>query len=565
MVVRGARSTPWRRMRRGTAALGAVLVLAVALASGGLRCQAVAGAAPRAAAAGNGLVLLAPGSLAGLVYVDLNSNGSWSMGEPGINGVTVTLTGTDGNGASVNGLFTTGPDGTYIFENLPQGTYYLIESQPSGYNDGQETAGTYSGSLAINDIIGNIPLPDGGVGSGYNFGELAQPAQPSPSPSPAATGSLGGIVYIDLNTSGAYDLNEPGIPAVALTLSGLDSGGSPIQRIVATGLDGRYTFADLPAGIYAIGESQPSGFNDGQETNGTFGGSVANDQISGIVLPAGSHGTGYNFGERLTGSPPSPPGGPTPTPTQTRTPTATWTASPTWTPSPTWTASATWTASPTRTATATATGTPATSTPTRTGTPATATFTPTRTSTPLGGTGPLPSVAPNGIRPLDIQQTNDKPSAVEGETVRFTITLMNLNASPATSVVVTDALPAGLALQGVTSNLGSVTFSQGSLTFNLGTMVANSSATLTLTTTVLAGPRPVINTASYTATIGGQSFSGNAFSSVGLPALPDTGDGPTPGNDSSVMPLELLLLPAAFLALFSLGFAAIRRARWRRG
>jgi large repetitive protein len=161
--------------------------------------------------------------------------------------------------------------------------------------------------------------------------------------------------------------------------------------------------------------------------------------------------------------------------------------------------------------------------------------------------------------------TNDKPSAVAGDTVRFTITLMNPNGVSATNVVVIDDLPAGLALQGVTSTAGTVTLAQQKLTFTVGTLAANSNATLTLTTVVLAVPGPVVNTASYTANINGQPYSGNSFSGVGAPSLPNTGDGPDSGNDSPALPLELLLLPLAALAALYLGFVGIRRARWRRG
>jgi len=51
--------------------------------------------------------------LAGSVYVDLNGNGIRDSGEPGINGVTVTISGTDAAGQSVNRVATSDASGNY--------------------------------------------------------------------------------------------------------------------------------------------------------------------------------------------------------------------------------------------------------------------------------------------------------------------------------------------------------------------------------------------------------------------------------------------------------------------
>ena len=72
-------------------------------------------------------------SLSGYVYTDSDADGSFEADEIGLPGVTITLisqaTGT------VTATTTTGPDGWYNFEDLPQGTYNVVETQPRGYVD----------------------------------------------------------------------------------------------------------------------------------------------------------------------------------------------------------------------------------------------------------------------------------------------------------------------------------------------------------------------------------------------------------------------------------------------
>ncbi len=65
-----------------------------------------------------------------------------------------------------------------------------------------------------------------------------------------------------------------------------------------TAADGSYQFNDLLSGNYTVSAVQAVGYNDGAETAGNFGGSLAtNDAISAITVPAGKDGAGYNFGE----------------------------------------------------------------------------------------------------------------------------------------------------------------------------------------------------------------------------------------------------------------------------
>jgi hypothetical protein len=120
-----------------------------------------------------------PSSLSGLVFEDFNNDGQVDFGERGIAGVTITLTGTDDLGNSVNPPpQTTDADGAYVFLNLRPGNYSITETQPAGSLQGIDTVGTAGGSLSATDQF-LIPLGPGVNGLNYNFGER-----------PAATGSV---------------------------------------------------------------------------------------------------------------------------------------------------------------------------------------------------------------------------------------------------------------------------------------------------------------------------------------------------------------------------------------
>ena len=64
-----------------------------------------------------------PAKLGDFVWNDLNANGKQDSGEPGIDGVTATLTGTDGLGNAVTLTQITSGSGGYLFSNLVPGIY----------------------------------------------------------------------------------------------------------------------------------------------------------------------------------------------------------------------------------------------------------------------------------------------------------------------------------------------------------------------------------------------------------------------------------------------------------
>lgn len=210
-------------------------------------------------------------TIAGTVFVDGNNDGTHQAGEQPISGVTIALTGTAANGASVNLTATTNASGGFSFGDLLGGTYTLKETQPAAYADGKDSAGTAGGTVD-NDLISNIALTGGVDASNYAFGEIGQ--------------AITGIVYVDTNLNGKQDPGEPGVPGTTISLQHAD--GTPITTAV-TGSDGGYIFPVPGAGDYLVVETQPAGYGNAAE----HGDNRATVTVGTSTPPQ------VNFGERL--------------------------------------------------------------------------------------------------------------------------------------------------------------------------------------------------------------------------------------------------------------------------
>jgi hypothetical protein len=245
-----------------------------------------------------------PVSISGTVYQDTNGNNAFNAGEPGIAGVTLTLSGTNGLGQSISATATTAADGTYSFatdssgNKLRPGTYQVVETQPSGYLLGAATVGTVNGTADGNAVsattISSIALTSNQNGISYNFGDYK-----------AVT--LAGTVYQDTNGNNAFDAGEPGIAGVTVTLSGTNGLGQSITATATTAANGTYSFStdssgnSLRPGTYTITETLPSGYLAGAATVGTVNGSAdgtaaSATAISSILLTSGQSGINYLFG-----------------------------------------------------------------------------------------------------------------------------------------------------------------------------------------------------------------------------------------------------------------------------
>jgi uncharacterized repeat protein (TIGR01451 family) len=183
---------------------------------------------------------LIPGTIGDTVFNDLDGDGVQDAGEPGIGGVTLTLTGTDANGQPVTQTTTTNAAGNYSFTTLP-GTYTVTATPPAG-----TTATTPN---PITNIIlgpgGNIPTVD--------FGFTLIPGQ------------VGDRVFDDFNGNGVQDANEPGLLGVTVTLTGTDVLGNPVTLTTTTDATGTYRFTGVPASSaagYTVTITPPAGYTE---------------------------------------------------------------------------------------------------------------------------------------------------------------------------------------------------------------------------------------------------------------------------------------------------------------
>src|SRR2546426_1109352 len=135
------------------------------------------------------------GSIGNFVWNDLNNNGIQNSGEPGISGVSETLTGPGGWRTT-----TTDANGLYQFTGPAAGSYTVKVATPSGYSPATSMA---PGSTTANDSNGFF-FNDTATTEIYSLSlHDALPICP--------TGSIGNFVWNDLNNNGIQNSGEPGI------------------------------------------------------------------------------------------------------------------------------------------------------------------------------------------------------------------------------------------------------------------------------------------------------------------------------------------------------------------
>jgi hypothetical protein len=190
------------------------------------------------------------GSIGNFVWNDLNGNGVQDVSEPGIAGVTVTVTNSMGNSFSEE----TNASGFYSLPNLPPGTYTVAFATPSGYSPSSALQGSdltldsdpVSGTVAVTLAAGQSKTD---IDAGF-FTLL----------------TLGNRVWFDFNSNGTRDATAGETAIVGATVklyADANADNVPDGAAIATtttDATGSYQFPNLVGGKYIVGVVLPSGY-----------------------------------------------------------------------------------------------------------------------------------------------------------------------------------------------------------------------------------------------------------------------------------------------------------------
>lgn len=223
-------------------------------------------------------------------FADLDGDGSWGNGEPGLEGWTIYLcpqpemgddnvevaSVVDGSGCRST---QTKPDGSYSFGMVDPGNYVVCEVPQSGWTQTAPSSGF--ACEGIEDAGGTgyaIQVTSGQSVTDRDFGNDPDDV------------FVGGLKFNDTNKNSNND-GEPGLEGWLIHLTGKDIGGNDVVLQTTTDSSGNYSFT-VELGSYTVCESLVSSWTQ------TF-------PTSGVACVSYGIGTGYGFeagpGQEVTG------------------------------------------------------------------------------------------------------------------------------------------------------------------------------------------------------------------------------------------------------------------------
>ncbi|WP_152614450.1 SdrD B-like domain-containing protein [Pseudoalteromonas luteoviolacea] len=232
-------------------------------------------------------------SITGLVFVDINQDGTNNGNDFVLASIEITLTGQDLYGEAVNLTTTTDANGAFHFAGLRKSnaTGYIITQGTTDYLEGQDYQGANPDQFGSNSEI-KLILGES-VAADLIFTEQLY-----------ADAKVSGSVFIDSNNSGLFDLQEAGLAGVTIKLSGKSAMGDVVSIETLTNQKGEFSFTNLVASDdagYEITQVQPTQFNDGLESrDGVIVSSNTNDVFS-VVLTTSEQVENLHFAELYMG------------------------------------------------------------------------------------------------------------------------------------------------------------------------------------------------------------------------------------------------------------------------
>jgi serine-aspartate repeat-containing protein C/D/E len=213
-----------------------------------------------------GLIKLPPGSIGDYVWLDSNRNGLQDPTEEGLNQVNVQLY--NDKDQLVSETVTAdqaGKSGSYLFDNVDAGTYYVKFILPypatSKGSGGQPSLDSDVNAGGKTDLVtlhpgDHIDTVDAGVYRG-----ATAPADPPTSEQTSALGQIGYYVWLDANANGLQDVNEQGVNGATVQLYDAERHLlSTVQTHTIAGQAGAYLFDRLPRGEYYVKFTAPDGY-----------------------------------------------------------------------------------------------------------------------------------------------------------------------------------------------------------------------------------------------------------------------------------------------------------------
>ncbi|MEY2849546.1 MAG: hypothetical protein RI885_2213 [Actinomycetota bacterium] len=236
------------------------------------------------------------GSIGDYVWLDRDGDGVQDASEDPIVGAVVELTwlGVDGvAGGADDATFTTttGAAGEYLFDGLPPGAYVVAVTGalPAGATNSFDEDGDENSSTPVTLAAGENHLT-------ADFGYDVQSA-------------IGDRIWWDLDSDGAQDAGEPGLPGVTVNVlylgaDGVAGGGDDLTFSDVTDANGNWLVVDVPDGDYVVvvASGVPAGF---AATYDADSGTVSPDEASALTLVGSDlaqdfgYAGSYSLGDRI--------------------------------------------------------------------------------------------------------------------------------------------------------------------------------------------------------------------------------------------------------------------------